>query len=106
VGHRAAKRGHERLTAVPAARLRRLTVQGPATDPPSAEGDHLVLEPLHRLEERDWVDAKWERSDTGRRTRVYRLTTKGRQQLRAETGDWLQFVEAMGKVLSAQGQPA
>jgi PadR family transcriptional regulator, regulatory protein PadR len=69
-------------------------------------GEGSLYPALHRLEERDWVEAKWERSDTGRRTRVYRLTTRGRQQLRAETGEWLQFVEAMAKVLRAVGQPA
>jgi PadR family transcriptional regulator len=68
-------------------------------------GEGSLYPALHRLEERDWVEAKWERSDTGRRTRVYRLTTKGRQQLRAESSDWAQFVEAMTKVLSAEGQP-
>src|SRR3954465_2538707 len=68
-------------------------------------GEGSLYPALHRLEEREWVDAKGERSGTGRRTRVYRLTTKGRQQLRAETGEWTQFVEAMGKVLRAVEQP-
>ena len=68
-------------------------------------GEGSLYPALHRLEERGWVDATWERSETGRRTRVYRLTTKGRQQLRAETNEWTQFVEAMGKVLRAEAQP-
>jgi PadR family transcriptional regulator len=61
---------------------------------------------LHRLEERDWVAASWELSDTKRRTRVYRLTPKGRAQLKAESGSWQQFVAAVGKVLAAKEQPA
>ena len=69
-------------------------------------GEGSLYPALHRLEERGWVDAKWELSATGRRTRVYRLTTKGRQQLRAETGAWTQFVDAVGKVLTAEEQPA
>ena len=69
-------------------------------------GEGSLYPSLHRLEEREWVNAKWERSGTGRRTRVYRLTPKGRQQLRAETGEWTQFVDAVGKVLRAVEQPA
>ena len=60
---------------------------------------------LHRLEEREWVAGSWELSDTKRRTRVYRLTPKGRAQLRAESGSWQQFVDAVGKVLDAKEQP-
>jgi transcriptional regulator len=68
-------------------------------------GEGSLYPALHRLEERGWVEASWGRSATGRRTRIYRLTTKGRQQLRAETGEWTQMVEAVGKVLRAAEQP-
>jgi len=69
-------------------------------------GEGSLYPVLHRLEERGWVAASWELSDTKRRTRVYRLTPKGRAQLRAESGSWQQFVAAVGKVLDATGQPA
>ena len=69
-------------------------------------GEGSLYPALHRLEERDWVAASWELSDTKRRTRVYRLTPKGRSQLRAESGSWQQFVEAVAKVLAAKEQPA
>jgi transcriptional regulator len=69
-------------------------------------GEGSLYPALHRLDERGWVEANWERSATGRRTRVYRLTTKGRQQLRDETGEWAQMVEAVGKVLETREQPA
>jgi PadR family transcriptional regulator PadR len=68
-------------------------------------GEGSLYPALHRLEERGWVDARWELSDTGRRTKVYRLTTDGRSQLRAESGSWKQFVQAVGKVLEATEQP-
>src|SRR3954451_17012666 len=67
-------------------------------------GEGSLYPALHRLQEREWVEASWELSDTGRRTRVYRLTIKGRQQLRAETGEWSTFVDAVGKVLRAEEQ--
>jgi len=69
-------------------------------------GEGSLYPALHRLEERGWVDAKWELSDTKRRTKVYRLTPEGRQQLREESGSWKQFVQAVGKVLEAKEQPA
>lgn len=69
-------------------------------------GEGSLYPSLHRLEERSWVEASWELSETKRRTRVYRLTPKGRAQLRAEAGSWHQFVDAVGKVLDAKGQPA
>src|ERR1700751_5705771 len=49
-------------------------------------GEGSLYPALHRLEERKWVDAMWELSDTGRRTRVYRLTAKGWQPQGATAG--------------------
>jgi PadR family transcriptional regulator PadR len=69
-------------------------------------GEGSLYPALHRLEERGWVESKWEMSDTKRRTKVYRLTTEGRHQLREESGSWKQFVLAVGKVLEAKEQPA
>ncbi len=69
-------------------------------------GEGSLYPALHRLEERGWVSAAWELSDTKRRTRVYKLTTQGRAQLRAESGSWKEFVDAVGKVLDAKEQPA
>lgn len=68
-------------------------------------GEGSLYPALHRLEEREWVGASWELSETGRRTRVYRLTPKGRAQLRAESGSWKEFVAAVSKVLDATEQP-
>ena len=61
---------------------------------------------LHRLERRGWVVADWGLTDTGRRAKFYRLTTRGRAQLRAELSSWGTFTDAVGKVLDASGQPA
>src|SRR5690242_21130661 len=69
-------------------------------------GEGSLYPALHRLEEREWVASSWQLSNTNRRTKVYRLTTKGRQQLRAEAGAWTQFAEAVYKVLKTEEQPA
>jgi PadR family transcriptional regulator, regulatory protein PadR len=69
-------------------------------------GEGSLYPALHRLEERGWVEAEWRLSEHNRRAKFYRLTPKGRQQLRVETTLWDQFVDAVGKVLRATGQPA
>jgi transcriptional regulator len=69
-------------------------------------GEGSLYPALHRLEERGWLSSTWQLSSTNRRTKVYRLTAKGRLQLRAEAGAWTQFAEAVYKVLTTEEQPA
>jgi len=75
-------------------------------------GDQLIVSEgslypaLHRLDERGWVESEWKISDAGRRARFYRLTTKGRAQLRTERATWGRFVRAVSQVLEAESQPA
>jgi transcriptional regulator len=69
-------------------------------------GEGSLYPALHRLEERGWLESSWQLSSTKRRTKVYRLTTKGRQQLRVEAGAWTQFVDAVYKVLKTEEAPA
>jgi transcriptional regulator len=57
---------------------------------------------LHRLERRGWVDAEWGVSDNNRKAKFYRLTPKGRAQLRSEVSLWERYVSAVGKVLRTQ----
>lgn len=54
---------------------------------------------LHRLEEAGWVKARWTRTDTGRRARVYEITAAGRKQLEAEELRWKTITAAVGKIL-------
>ena len=42
---------------------------------------------LHRLENRGLLAAEWKLSDTGREAKFYRLTAKGRTQLRRRGGE-------------------
>ena len=61
---------------------------------------------LHRLEERGFIEAEWGLSDNKRRAKFYRLTTRGRSQLRAESTTWARFAEAVFRVVNATKQPA
>ncbi len=54
---------------------------------------------LHRLENRGWLAADWERTDTGREAKVYRLTKKGRARLDAEIADWERLSHAIRLIL-------
>lgn len=54
---------------------------------------------LHRLENRGLLTAEWKTSDTGRESKFYRLTTKGRQKLKAEAASWLRLTEAVALIL-------
>jgi PadR family transcriptional regulator PadR len=54
---------------------------------------------LHRMEEAGWIRAKWVTKDTGRRARLYELTTAGKQQLAAEESRWQAVTLAVNRVL-------
>jgi PadR family transcriptional regulator PadR len=68
-------------------------------------GEGSLYPALHRLEEREWIESEWRVSENNRKAKFYRLTPRGRQQLKAETANWTSFVEAMGKVLRTNEQP-
>ncbi|OFW11227.1 MAG: PadR family transcriptional regulator [Acidobacteria bacterium RIFCSPLOWO2_02_FULL_67_36] len=54
---------------------------------------------LHRLENRDLLEAEWMATDTGREAKVYRLTRKGRRALEREIADWRRLSDGIGFVL-------
>ena len=54
---------------------------------------------LHRLEEAGWVEAEWIIRESGRRSRIYRLTTAGRKQLESEETRWRTVTAAVNQVL-------
>jgi transcriptional regulator len=60
---------------------------------------------LHRLENKGFLGAEWRESETGREAKFYKLTPKGRQQLRSETESWGRLTEAVGLILRhAEGE--
>jgi PadR family transcriptional regulator PadR len=54
---------------------------------------------LHRMEEAGWISAEWITKDTGRRARIYELTTAGKKQLAAEESRWRAVTLAVNRVL-------
>ena len=56
---------------------------------------------LHRMEDREWIEAEWGHTDAGRRAKFYRLTAAGRRQLTAELAKWNAYSEAASMLLTA-----
>ncbi|MBV8514504.1 MAG: PadR family transcriptional regulator [Acidobacteria bacterium] len=65
--------------------------------------EHGALYPaLQRLEDRDWISAKWGTSINNRKARFYCLTPAGRKQLVTETSKWQRLSAAIARVLGPQ----
>jgi PadR family transcriptional regulator PadR len=57
--------------------------------------------PLHRLERRGWIKARWGTSDNNRRAKYYELTRPGRKQLQLEQTAWRKLAAAVAQILEA-----
>jgi DNA-binding PadR family transcriptional regulator len=68
--------------------------------------DGALYPALHRMEHRALIDADWDLTENKRRAKYYRLTTKGRQELRARTSSWDRYASAVSKVIHATVQPS
>ncbi len=55
---------------------------------------------LHRLENREWITASWGTSENNRKAKFYRLTAKGKRQLKRENEEWRVFSSAVNRVLT------
>jgi len=55
---------------------------------------------LHRMEKQKLISAEWKVSENNQRTRVYRLTVKGKKQLVSERSRWSQLSDAIAGVLN------
>jgi PadR family transcriptional regulator len=54
---------------------------------------------LHRLENRKLLVAEWKPSESGRNAKFYRLTQRGRAQLKAESESWERLAQAIRAIL-------
>ncbi len=54
---------------------------------------------LLRLEQRGFVRAQWDRTETNRRARYYSITAAGRRQLQAEKTEWTRMADIMQAML-------
>lgn len=55
--------------------------------------DGMLYPVLHRLERLGHIEARWEKAETGRRRKYYRITSGGHDQLAEERRQW-QAVDA------------
>lgn len=57
---------------------------------------------LQRLEDKDWVTAKWGTSENNRKARFYTLTARGRTELTSRTRHWHRLARAINLILNPQ----
>ena len=62
--------------------------------------DAALYKALHRLERDEAVVAEWGLSENNRKARFYRLSAKGRQQLRVKEAMWREYAGAVFRVLN------
>ena len=60
--------------------------------------DGMLYPVLHRLERGGLVESRWEKADTGRRRKYYRVTESGLGQLADERRQWRKVDETLRKV--------
>src|SRR5471030_38144 len=56
--------------------------------------DSALYPALHRMEHRGLIDAEWGVTENNRRAKYYKMTTKGRQQLRTRVSTWDRYADA------------
>jgi len=54
---------------------------------------------LHRMELEVWIDAEWGVTEKNRKAKYYKLTARGRKQLKNETARWNAISDAMTAIL-------
>ena len=65
-------------------------------------GPGSLFPALHRLEERGWIGGEWGTLESGRRAKLYALTSAGRKQLVQEKRNWSRVATAVGQVLAEE----
>ena len=68
--------------------------------------DGMLYPVLHRLERAGLVESRWEKAESGRRRKYYRLTVAGREQLADERRQWRTVDETLRKIWSALANAA
>lgn len=59
---------------------------------------------LVRLQQRNWIAAKWGTSDNNRKAKFYSITKAGQKQLAKDTAYWQRLAEVMGRVLAMENE--
>jgi DNA-binding PadR family transcriptional regulator len=67
--------------------------------------DGMLYPVLHRLERLGFIEAHWEKAETGRRRKYYRITKRGRTQLAEEREQWQAVDDTLRGIWSALALP-
>lgn len=62
--------------------------------------DGMLYPVLHRLERAALIESEWDKADTGRRRKYYRLTAAGREQLAHERRQWVAVDDTLRRIWS------
>ncbi|MDX2260689.1 MAG: PadR family transcriptional regulator [Gemmatimonadales bacterium] len=62
--------------------------------------DAALYQSLYRMEKKGLVKAEWGVTEHNRRARYYQLTPAGREQLRQQVSDWLQYADTVTAILT------
>ncbi|HJU76143.1 MAG TPA: PadR family transcriptional regulator [Gemmatimonadaceae bacterium] len=54
---------------------------------------------LERLQDRGWITADWQTTESGRNAKYYKITAAGRRRLGTETESWRRMAAAIEAVL-------
>ena len=57
---------------------------------------------LYRLEHQGLIESEWGESENNRKAKFYRLTVKGKTQLRLEVEKWNSMAEVIGGILRTE----
>ena len=60
-----------------------------------------LLLAFQRMERAGLLDAEWQTTENNRRAKVYRITDKGRKQLKEQRRDWERRAAAIARLLEA-----
>ena len=71
------------------------------TDSALAIEEGALYPALHRMERRRWLEAEWALTENNRRAKYYQLTKLGRDQLKAQEGEWRRYVAVVGTIVAA-----
>jgi len=58
---------------------------------------------LHALESSGYVESYWDRTESARQRKYYRITDKGRGHLTAKRREWVTFRSAVDRVIGEGG---
>ena len=60
--------------------------------------DGMLYPVLHRLEREGLIESEWQKAESGRERKYYRLTDSGKKAKRQEQAEWLKVHNAMARL--------